>query len=245
MTWANRLRLLVGVIAVLALMAALTLLYNQRQTRVASVSAAVDVPTAVVGSGYGGVVTSSLVSLGQEVRTGDELFVVHSPDIQHAISQGFDPQSNDAYRIDTDAGTITYTAVIDGQVTKIDATNGSYLQPGATLATLAADDPKTVLAEYRLEATDYGRVERGAPVTVNLADNQQIEGTVSDITVVTDDGQALARVRVEAPGLADPRYADLTRAGSPVQAVLTLRDDGVLAGPTHTMLQFLTKIGLR
>lgn len=245
MTWANRFRLLVGVVLILALMGALTLLYNQRQTRVASASAAIDVPTAVVGSGYGGVVTESSVALGESVEAGQELFVVHSPDMLHAVSQGSEPQSNDAYRIDTRAGTITYTAVIDGQVNSVNATAGSYLQPGAPLATLAATEPKTVLAEYILEPTDFGRVERGAPVTINLADDRQLEGTVSDITVVTEDGRAITRVRVESPELTDPRYADLTRGGSPVQAVLSLRDDGLLAGPTHAMLQFLTKIGLR
>ncbi|HHU37958.1 MAG TPA: efflux RND transporter periplasmic adaptor subunit [Propionibacterium sp.] len=245
MTWANRFRLLVGVTVILALMAALTLLYNQRQSRVASTTAAIDVPTAVVGSGYGGVVTLSSVELGQPVTAGQELFVVHSPDMLHAVSQGSDPQSNEAYRVDTEAGTITYTAVIDGQVTGLTATAGSYLPPGASLATLSADSPRTVLAEYVLEPTDYGRVERGAAVTVNLADDQQVEGTVSDVTVVTEDGQAVTRVRVEAPGLTDPRYEHLTRGGSPVQAVLSLRDDGILAGPTHEMLSFLTKIGLR
>lgn len=245
MTWSNRLRLLAGVLAVLILMAALTLLYNQRQSRVASTMAAVDAPTAVVGSGYGGVVTASTVSIGQQVRAGDALFVVHSPEMQHAVSQGFRPQSNDAYTVDPKAGTITYTSVIDGQVTRVDATNGSYLQPGATLATLAASTPKSVLAEFDLEPSDYSRVERGAPVRVTLADNRQVEGSVSDITVTTKEGHAVTRVRVDAPALEDARYADLTRAGSPVQAVLTLRDDGLLAGPTDSMMKFLTKIGLR
>ena len=158
---------------------------------------------------------------------------------------GFRPESNDAYTVDVQAGIVTHRAVIAGQVTTINATRGSYLQAGSTLATITATSPKTVLAEYRLEATDYSRVERGATVTLNLADDRQLEGTVTDIGVITKDGQTITTVRVESAGLEDPSYANLTRAGSPVQAVLSLRDDGILAGPTHAMMQFLTKIGLR
>ncbi len=63
--------------------------------------------------------------------------------------------------------------------------------------------------------------------------------------MVTENDQALTTVRVNCPELTDARYANLTRVGSPVQAVLSLRDDGFLAGPTATMQQFLVKIGLR
>lgn len=79
MTWSNRLRLWGGVLAVLILMFALTLLFNQRQARVASLSAQVDAPTAVVGSSFGGVLTELKVSEGQDVKAGDELFKVVSP----------------------------------------------------------------------------------------------------------------------------------------------------------------------
>ena len=245
MTWTNRFKLLGGLAVLTVLMCALTLLFNQRQARVASTSAVVEAPTAIVGSGYGGVVTRQDVVAGQEVRTGDELFVVASPQLLNDVSQGFRPSSTDAYTVDVSAGTITYRAVIDGQVQSVSATNGSYLQPGGSLATIASGSPKTVLAEFALQAADYGRLEEGSVVTLNLADNQQLTGTATDISVVTDDDRALTTVRVECPDLTDARYASLTRVGSPVQAVLTLRDDGILAGPTAALQQFLVKIGLR
>ncbi|WP_300078884.1 HlyD family efflux transporter periplasmic adaptor subunit [Propioniciclava sp.] len=245
MTWSNRLRLWGGVLAVLILMFALTLLFNQRQARVASLSAQVDAPTAVVGSSFGGVLTELKVSEGQEVKAGDELFKVVSPDLQTAVSNGQDPESTPAYNVDIPSSTITYLAVIDGQVTDLSATLGSYFVPGSSLATISATTPKTVVAVYDLEPVDFGRVERGADVTINLADNSQVAGTVSDVTVSTEDGNAITEVRITSDGLSDAQYADLTKAGAPVNAVMNLRDDGIFAGPTAAMMQFLTKIGLR
>lgn len=245
MTWSNRLRLWGGVFAVLVVMFALTLLFNQRQARVASLSAQVDAPTAEVGSSYGGVLTELLVSEGQDVSAGDELFKIVSPDLQAAVANGQTPQNTPAYTVNIQTSTITYLAVIDGQVTNLDATLGSYFVPGSSLATISASSPKTVVAVYELEPVDFSRVKRGANVTINLADNSQVAGTVGDVTVETDEGQAITKVRVTSETLADEQYADLTKAGAPVNAVMDLSDDGILAGPTSAMMQFLTKIGLR
>lgn len=245
MTWANRFRLLAGILVLALVLSALTLVFNQRQSRVASASASVDAPYAVVGSGYGGVVTAQLVSPGQQVHRGDEMFRVVSPQVQHDASLGFQPAPNDAFTVDAATGSITYRAVIDGQVSKIDATLGSYLQAGAALATVTAETPKSVIAEFDLEPSAHARVDPGAAVTVNLADYRQIKGTVSDLSVTTRDGRTLTTVRVVAPALEDPQYAHLTRAGSPVQAVMELRDEGPLSGTRDAMMEFLIKIGMR
>ena len=50
MTWINRLKLWGGILGIAAVVFALTVLYNQRQSQVASFSAAVDAPASVVGS---------------------------------------------------------------------------------------------------------------------------------------------------------------------------------------------------
>lgn len=245
MTWKNRLKLIGAFVVITALLCALTLLFNQRQARVASTAAVVEAPTALVGSGYGGVVIKQNVEAGDTVTRGEELFVVASPQLLNDVSQGFKPTSTAAYDVDAAAGTITYRAVIDGQISDVKAANGSYLQAGASLATIESGASKTVQAQFALQPSDYGRVEEGAAVTINLANNEQLEGTVSNISVVTENDQALTTVRVACAELTDPRYANLTRVGSPVQAVLSLRDDGFLAGPTATLQQFLVKIGLR
>ncbi|WP_232548152.1 HlyD family efflux transporter periplasmic adaptor subunit [Propioniciclava soli] len=245
MTWSNRFRLWGGVAAVLVIMVLLTLLYNQRQSRVASVTATVDAPSALVGSNYAGVLTETFITAGQDVAAGDRLFTVVSPDVQNAVANGLNVADTAAYTVDEETGTVTYLAVIDGQVTDVAATAGSFVNSGTSLATIAASSPKTVVARFELEPVDYSRVETGARVIVNLADNTKLEGEVTDVSVVTDNGEAITVAYVTVPTITDAAYAQLTRAGSPVQAIMELRDDGLLAGPTQAFRGFLTQIGLR
>ena len=50
MTWSIRLKLWGGILVVAALVFALTLLFNQRQSQVASVTASIDAPAATVSA---------------------------------------------------------------------------------------------------------------------------------------------------------------------------------------------------
>lgn len=245
MTAVNRIKLLGGLLAVLVLSLLLTLLFNQRQTRVASVSATVEAPLSVVSSSYGGVVTETNVENGSLVRRGDRLFTVSSITLQQDIGHGVKPVSTEAYDIDAADGTVTYKAVQDGYVTDSRAQVGSFLANGSAMATVVADGRRQVVATYVMSPTDYGRVEDGARVNIFLPNNERVGGRAEGVAVATEDGQAITRVRIASDDLADPAHAHLTRQGSPVVTVLELRDDGVLAGPTDALLGFLTKIGLR
>lgn len=245
MTAVNRLKLLGGLVAILALCALLVLLFNQRQSRVASVSATVAAPESVVSSSYGGVVTDAFVDNGSLVRRGDKLFTLSSITLQQDIGHGVRPLSTEAYDIDASRGTITYKAVHDGYVTGSRAQVGSFLANGSDMAVVVADGRRQVIATYVMSPNDYGRVDNGARVSIFLPNNERVEGRAEGVAVATEDGQAITRVWISSDELADPKFTHLTRQGSPVVTVLDLRDDGPLAGPTDALLGFLTKIGLR
>ncbi|RMB61787.1 HlyD family secretion protein [Tessaracoccus antarcticus] len=244
MTWLTRLKMFGGILAVLALSFALTLLFNQRMTQAHSVTATVTAPTFDVGSGYGGIVNKQLAQDGDQVSAGDVLFVVSSSSLQQAVSQGGAPGSTVAYQLDLATGTVTYTAVSDGYLVDVAATLGSYVPDGAVLARVVSQE-RTVEGLFSLSPVDYGRVEEGAAAIIVLPNLQTLEATVDSITVETEDGKALAVIRLTSDALTDPVLASLTRDGTPVTTQVQLRDDGVLAGPTTTALSFLTKIGLR
>lgn len=241
----DRLRLWVGILLTLALMFALTLLFNHRQHTVASVSAVVDAPTSVIASAFGGVVTEQHVKEGQQVRKGDKLFVVNSSTLQQDVARGARPQSTVAYDLDLKQGTVTYKAVSDGYVTKVTTAAGGYVNDGAPLATVVGSGQRTVVATYRLAPVDYGRIIPGGPVRVFLPNNTKIDGTISDVVVTVEDGVAVTQVTITAPGLDPAQLGILANRGTPVDAVMQLRDDGPLAGVTQGLLSFLTKIGLR
>ncbi len=246
MTWINRLKLWGGILGIAALVFSLTVLFNQRQSQVASISAAVDAPASVVGSSYGGVVTDLYVKEGDNVTAGQELFTLSSLQLQQDVGNGLKPGSTEAYSINTKKGTITYLAVSDGYVASIDAEPGTFLASGSAMARVVADGQRTVTAQFQLDPTDYGRVEQGASARVVLPNNQVVAGTVAGVQVKTNDkGDPITYVTIASDELTNPELVTLTRLDTPVTAIMDLRDDGWLAGPSESMLAFFTKIGLR
>lgn len=245
MTWVNRLRLFGGILGVLLIVAVLTLIFNQRQTKVTSLTATVAADTYDVGAAYGGTVTKQYVKEGDVVSPGDKLFTIQSVPLQQDLSNGLDLQSSDAYDVDQAKGTLTYKATVAGQVTKLEAKLGNALGTGSPFAQISVVDSQFVEARFLLSPRDYERVEQGAPVDLLLPNNQTVRGEVSTIEVTTDQAQALTKVRVDSTDLTDPALATLTKAGTPVTATLQLRDDGPLAGVSDMAFNFLRQIGLK
>ncbi|HHT12077.1 MAG TPA: biotin/lipoyl-binding protein [Propionibacterium sp.] len=245
MSWLNRLQILLGIVVVLVLVAGLTLLFNQRQNQVASLEALVEAPTSAVASAYGGVVVDQLVKPGDQVTAGQDLFVVDSPSLQEAIARGVVPASTPAFTIDATAGTVTYHAVSDGYLTDFVANHGTYINNGGRLASVVADGQKTVRAFFQLNPFDYGRITENAPVRLHLPDGARVTGEVVGVDVRSQEGSTMTVVTVASDSLQQDDYALLTRRGTPVLAVMSLRDDGILAGPAQAVNDFLLKIGLR
>lgn len=244
MTLLNRFRLLAGVLTVVVLVAALALVFNQRQTKAASLTATVSVESYNVGAAYGGTVTRQLVEEGDVVTVGEALFTVASVSLQQDHANGLEVSDSDAYDVEADSGTVTYRATVAGQITDLRAKLGNSLSAGESFARIAVVDSQYVVADYLLSPRDYERIETGAAVSILLPNYSTVVGTVSTITVATDNGQARSTVRIDSPALTGDQLGDLTKPGTPVVATLHLRDDGPLAGVTDALFSFLQKIGL-
>lgn len=246
MTIANRLKLLFGLIAVLLVGSCFILLFNQRQSRVDSRQASVQAPVATVGAAYSGVVTDLRTANGKRVNKGDVLMVTVSQDLQQAVALGARPVSNVAMDVDIKTSTIAYKAAIEGYVSGLTASVGSFVPAGSQIASVVGDGTRSVVGTFELDPTQYQRVETGAPVEIMLPDNSRLGGVVSDVEVTGAAGpHTTTRIAVACATLGDKRYQAMARQGSPVTAIVTLRDDGILAGPTDALMAFLTKIGLR
>ena len=70
MTWSNRFRLYGGLILVIALVAGLTLVFNQRRSQALSLTAHVVADQVTVGAQFGGVVVDQKVTAGDGRRQG-------------------------------------------------------------------------------------------------------------------------------------------------------------------------------
>ena len=244
MTWTNRLRLFGGLIAVLALVAVLTLVFNHRQTQARSLTATIKTDTYDVGAGYGGTVLKQYVEENDTVSVGDELFTMQSVDMQQDVANKVKVKGTEAYDVNTKRGTVTYKATVAGQVDQIAAKLGTTLSGGQTFARITVTGSQYVEAHYLLTPRDYERVQTGAAVTIVLPDNHEVAGQVSTIKVDTDGGNAAARIRIDSPELAEADLSTLTRTGTPVVATVRLRDDGPLAGATDAGVDSLRHIGL-
>ena len=245
MTWTNRFRLFGGLLGVLVLVAVLTLVFNQRQTKAQSQSAEIQTDTASIGAGYGGTVVKQYVDEAQEVEVGQKLFTLQSPALQADVANDIEVKGNGAYDVNARKGTVTYKATVAGRIDGLTAKLGSTLTAGSPFAQITVTGSEYVEAHFLLTPRDYERMEAGAPVSILLPNNQKIAGKVSDIRVATEQAKAAAEVRVDSSELTDPTLATLTRTGTPVVATVKLRDDGPLAGVTDSLFAFARKIGVQ
>ncbi len=244
MTWTNRFRLWLSIVLSLILIFLLILVFNQRQHTIQSSSATIIAPRIQVASNYGGIVTKQYVTVGQKVKTGDVLFDVSSVSLQQDLANGVKVASSDALKIDTVKGILTYKATTTGTVTQVYAQEGSYLSATQPLAIITSDTGRVVEAQFILTPREYALVDKGAAVTLRLPDNTSISGVVDSALVATQQGQAVVTVRITSQELNNRNLNLLATDGAPVSAVVRLRDEGVLAGPTDALQALLRKVGL-
>lgn len=244
MTWGNRFKLLFGTLGVLAIVAACTVVFTQRQAEATSTSATITAQAYPIGTDYSGTVTAVSVKQGQQVVQGQPLVSVQSATLAADLHRGLVSRSSVGYSV-TKKGLITFTAPVAGTVTSVTPVAGGFVQGGATLVSIDRGDSLTATAKYTLTSTDYGRLDAGAPVELILPDQSTLAGKVSRISVTTTAaGQAQAAVVVTSSGLKQGARHGLVAAGTPVTARVHLRDDGVFAGVQDHALALVRKIGL-
>ncbi|MBI9113392.1 HlyD family efflux transporter periplasmic adaptor subunit [Sanguibacter suaedae] len=243
MTWPNRLRVAIGLVLVLAVVAAFTIVLNRRITQVSSASASIAALEVQVGTDYAGTVVEQFVQEGDTVTAGDAIVSVQSQALAHDLAIGLVRADAAPFSVETD-GTMTFVAPESGIVTDLVADQGAFVQAGAVLATVEREDSLYVSAEFSLDPTDYERIETGATVTVVLPDQQEIVGTVDRIDVRTTAGRAESMIRVTSDELVRGNSNGLMMPGAPVVASVELRDDGIMAGLEESATAFLRKIGV-
>ncbi|MET0296487.1 MAG: HlyD family efflux transporter periplasmic adaptor subunit [Microbacterium sp.] len=243
MTWPNRFRLLVGMIAIIAVAAAGTLVFNQRQLKAESLTASIIAEQYSVGTTYAGVVTAQLVDVGDSVEVGEPLFQLRSAMLARDLADASVDPADLGLQLMED-GTFAVTANVSGVVSEVFSPVGDFASADAALATIDRDGTLAVSAEFSLSPRDYGRISTGSIVDVRLPDDRTIRGTVRVIDVETIAGQARSTVIVDSSALESGADEPLFAPGTPVQAAMYLRDDGPLAGVSDLVSDFVRKIGL-
>ncbi len=243
MTWANRLRLLGGFLVVLVIVAGSTLVLNQREGQAASRSAAIEAVSYSVGSDYAGTVIDQYVAEGETVEKGDRLLAIQSATLLGALDSDKGVPESTAYTV-TPEGVLTLIATEPGIVSNIEAQVGGFVGAGEALATVDRSGSLFVTADFELDPYNFARIDEGARVEIVLPDHSRVEGTVSTVRVDTVDGQADAEVEVVSEELATSTQGGLIAPGTPVTAIMHLRDEGPLAGLKSSVFQLLEQVGI-
>ncbi|MFI2102849.1 HlyD family efflux transporter periplasmic adaptor subunit [Isoptericola sp. NPDC019693] len=243
MTWPTRLRLVAGLLAVLLVCAALTLVLNRRAGQATSATATIVAETLDAGTDYAGTVTDTFADVGDEVSEGDPLVELRSLTLQHDLAVGLVSEDASVYRVTKD-GTMTVVAPADGVVTSVAVRRGGFTKAGEPLVSVERAGSLAVDARLVLDPGDFARVRDGADVTIVLPDQSEIAGTVADVAVRNTTNQAEATVRVTGDGLVGGAVHGLVAAGTPVTAVIQLHDDGPLADVDESFDAFLRRVGL-
>lgn len=243
MTWTNRLRLLGGALLVVVIVAACTIVFTQREGQVASRTASFQAISYTVGSDYAGTVTEQFVEEGAPVEKGDKLLSVQSATLLSALAQPQGVPENTAYTVAPD-GTLTLIATEPGILKKVDAQVGGFVGAGQGLATVERDATIYVLADYVIDPYNYTRIEDGAFVEIVLPNHERLEGTVAKRTVDTLDGQANVALEISGSEFVAGSLDGLVNSGTPVTAILHLRDEGPLAGVKDSFFQLLEQVGI-
>lgn len=241
MTWANRFKMFFGLILVVAIVAALTIVFSQRKGETMSMTAAVESIEYPVGTDYPGSVISQSVKVGDEVAVGDPIATIQSNTLLEQLANGATIASTGTYDV-FDDGTLTIKSTINGIVDEMLVQQGGYAAAGSTIARLSATDTLHVTAEYSLDPKDFARVEEGALVTLELPNSDRISGTVESFEVETIDGQARAVVRVVSDELSFGGHGGLIAPGTPVTAEMKLRNDDVLARMVGSVRDFASDL---
>ncbi|MCU1598342.1 MAG: hypothetical protein JWQ47_2081 [Glaciihabitans sp.] len=243
MTWANRFRLLLGLVVVVAIALGATLILSQRETLVASSSASVRAVSYSIGSDYAGTVVSQQANQGDSVKKGQSLLTIQSATLLRDQKSHAGVPKSTAYKVST-AGMMTLVATEPGIVSRIGAHVGGFVSAGSALATVDREGSLYVLADFRLDPYDFSRVEKGAVVDLILPNQQRLAGTVTRIDVTTIGGKADASIEVHSSQLVTGTHDGLVAPGTPVTANLHLRDNGPLAGLKEGFVGLLEKMGL-
>jgi multidrug resistance efflux pump len=227
MTWRVRLKLFTGTILVLVVASLATYHVNQTRGTAISDSAQILGETYVVGTPYAGLVVDQLVQSGDEVQEGDPLFVVDSTALERDLSLETVSTAGASTEIDEDDNLVVL-ATDDGTVTDVTATEGTFVSAADHLATVQREGTLYVQAEYTLSAKEYARVPDDAAVTIVLPNTATVTGHVDRIEAATVAGEAQAVVTVVSDELVQGDENGLVTSGTPVDARLALRNDGVV-----------------
>ncbi len=241
MLWTNKLRFGLGLLAVLLIGAAATVIFNQREHRIDSITGMIQAVEHPIGTDYAGLVTEVYVVLGDEVQEGDPLMTISSTSLERDIAEGLIDTSDKDVTAD---GTLTILASVPGVVTEVGVASGSYAWQGAPVATISETDTLYVTSDFLVNRLDFGRIPDVESVDITLPDATVVTGMLETFDVAQAGSDSLVTAKISSDELDWGTVHGLVAPGTPVLSTLNLADSGILAGVGDMLSSFVHRIGL-
>ncbi len=238
MTWPTRIRLLVGALAVLALVGLLSLRLDAEVRTVHAVQGELSAQEYQVGTDYSGVLVDQYVRPGDVVRPGDPLFALKSNRLRRDLASGLIRPEDSTYSI-RDKNTLQFVATAEGTVQAVEYLEGAFVPANTVIATVEVADSLHARADFRLRPAEYALIRDAKDMTITLPNGGTVPARITDVSVAAGDNIAHTTVRAHF----DLSGESVFGAGTPVSAAIELPDRGLVASIRDLVSGLLTPRG--
>ncbi|WP_084038623.1 HlyD family efflux transporter periplasmic adaptor subunit [Demequina sp. NBRC 110053] len=249
-TW---LRVSLGTILVLVLVAGLLYLYTERISHADSEAAGISADLLPVGTEYGGLVLEQHVEVGDTVAAGDVLLTIDSSQLEDELAsqvqileaqyeadlavaemeaQGPEPSASPAPEppvLPEVTRQWQVVAAANGTVADIPIAQGGYVGSGGIVAEMFAAESLFVDATFRVDGDDLPAISEGAAAVITLPDDTTLDGSVETIRFAQDELGTVMVLEVASSELEAMDPAGAATPGTPVHATVEISPSGPLA----------------
>lgn len=225
MTWRTRIRLALGVAAVLALVGVLSVRLDAEVRTVHAVQGELAAQEYEVGTDYSGVLVDQYVSPGDAVGPGDPLFALKSNRLRRDLANRVIRPEDSTYRI-RDGNTLVFIAAAAGRVQKVEYLEGAFVPANSVIATVEVADSLHIRADFRLRPAEYALIGDADHMDVTLPSGETVPARITDVSVAAGDNIAHTAVHAEPSDAFDEAVFG---AGTPVSTAIELPGRGLLS----------------
>lgn len=225
MKLSGKIRFFFGILFVVILVGALTLILNITMSTSSSKSAELDAQARSIGTDYPGLVVKQNVEEGQKVTENEVMFEIESQQLKTALASGAIKETDLPFTLNPTTKNIELRSTTAGVIDKISFREGSYAPAGGVVATEYVIDSLFVTAHFKLSPPDYARIEEDTPIDLLFPDNTKKEARVTSVTLEsgTDKNSVdtVVKAKIVDADMSDFRFS----VGTPVNATLHLKSN--------------------
>ena len=241
MKFTSRLKFIIGILFVIAIVGALAVYLNGIMSVSQSSKAELAADSTSIGTDYPGLVVKQNVEEGDKVTKGQVLFEIQSAQLNDALTTRNVSVSSLPFSVDPVTNYIQLKASDNGVVEKIDYHAGSYAPAGGIVATVNTVGSLYVIAHFHLSPPDYARIVKTSKIDLRLPDNSTQQTTIFSIALESNGNSTdtVVKARIKNADISDFRFS----VGTPVQATLQLSQDNWFQGLFTVIEQLFKPLG--